>query len=170
MSASTCLPSSPLPRYYFIWGLGMYTQSAGFQGLCCTTKTPKKVSDYVPFNSAVQRLTFVHSPVGTRHNATINSNRWASRTPSQRRHQKNWVPPELCEQRSVPDKIVQYSKDDYVVGESSPGMLQRIANQFNNSPNAAQQSSDSEIQEIDSIPRYPVAELDADSWVRELVG
>lgn len=80
----------------------------------------------------------MHPSVGTRQNATINSNRWASRTPSQRRHQKNWVPPPLSEQSEVSDKITKYSNEDYIIGESSKALLQKIAHRFNNGPNPVQ--------------------------------
>lgn len=50
---------------------------------------------------------------------------------------KDWVPPELPEQRSASDRILQYSRQDYVIGESSPCMLQRIAHRFNNGPSLA---------------------------------
>ena len=112
-------------------------------------KTQKKVSEYVPFIIAVQWLTFIHPSVGTRHNATINSNRWASRTPSQRRHQKNWVPPPLSKQSSLPDKITQYSNEDYIIGESSKGLLKRIAHRFNNGPSQMQMVPELETTEFE---------------------
>lgn len=87
----------------------------------------------------------------------------------------------LSEQSSLPDKITQYSSQDYIIGESSKGLLQKIAHRFNNDPNPVQtvpmQTVDGpEIQrfEIDSVPiaeledYYPVTELNADNFVMEL--
>ena len=77
---------------------------------------------------------FIFPHVGTRHIATISSNRWASRTPSQRIHRKNWILPDLTEQCFATDKILHYSNHDYVIGESSHDMLQEIAHRLNNGP------------------------------------
>ena len=81
---------------------------------------------------------FTLPSIGTRHKATRNSNRWAGRPVSQRIHRKSWAPPDLLEQSSDSDKIMHYSQQDYVIGESSQVMLQRIAHRLNNGPNPAQ--------------------------------
>ena len=50
-------------------------------------------------------------------------------------HRKNWTPPDLPEQRSVPDRILQYAARDYVLGQSSQDMLQSIAFRLNSGHN-----------------------------------
>lgn len=92
---------------------------------------------------------FILPPAGTRQNAAINSNRWAGRPPSQRIHRKDWIPPDVSEQRPNSNKILHYSQQDYVIGESSQGALQRIAHRLNNGPSPAQilpESDDSDIE------------------------
>lgn len=50
-------------------------------------------------------------------------------------HRKDWTPPDLPEQRSVPDRILQYAARDYVLGQSSQDMLQSIAFRLNSGHN-----------------------------------
>ena len=71
---------------------------------------------------------------GTRPNAAINSNRWAGRTLSQQFRRKNWVPPDLLEQRHDIDRISHYSRKDYVIGDTSQDMLRSIADRLTNGP------------------------------------
>lgn len=110
----------------------------------------------------------------TRQNAAMNSHRWAGRTPSQRTHRRKWIPPHLPERGSDSDRIMHYSRQDYVIGESSQGMLQMIAHRLNNGPSAAQvvpelDTSDleSEMAEL-SRRRSEPAELYGDSLPVEL--
>ena len=72
--------------------------------------------------------------VGIRPNAAINSNRWAGRTLSQQIRRRNWVPPDLLEQRHDIDRISHYSRKDYVIGETSQDMLRSIADRLTNGP------------------------------------
>ena len=72
--------------------------------------------------------------VGIRPNAAINSNRWAGRTLSQQFRRKNWVPPDLLEQRHDIDRISHYSRKDYVIGETSQDVLRSIADRLTNGP------------------------------------
>ena len=72
--------------------------------------------------------------VGNRPNAAINSNRWAGRTLSQQFRRKNWVPPDLLEQRHDIDRISHYSRKDYVIGETSQDVLRSIADRLTNGP------------------------------------
>lgn len=51
-------------------------------------------------------------------------------------HPKVWTPPDLPEQRSVPDRILQYAARDYVLGQSSQDMLQSIAFRLNSGHNS----------------------------------
>ena len=51
-------------------------------------------------------------------------------------HLKNWTPPDLPEQRSVPDRILQYAARDYVLGQSSHDILQSIAFRLNSGHNS----------------------------------
>ena len=73
-------------------------------------------------------------PVETRPSAAVNSNRWASRTPSQHSSRKTWVPNDLLEQRHDISRISLYSRGDYVIGETSQDVLRSIANRLNNGP------------------------------------
>ena len=124
--------------------------------------------------SAVLWLTFILPRAGPRQIAAINSNRWAGRPLSQRIHRTDWTPPDPPEQRSGADKISQYSKQDYVIGESSAGMLQKIAHRLNNGPSPAQilpeiDSSDieSEMAEM-SRQKSAAVELDGNFFAVEL--
>ncbi|KAF6221270.1 hypothetical protein HO133_002125 [Letharia lupina] len=110
----------------------------------------------------------------TRQNVTLNSNRWAGRTPIQRIHHKSWIPPDLAEQRSDSDKISHYSKQDYVIGESSQGLLQRIAHRLNNGPSPAQMMPEPDTSDLESEmaelsrQRSAAIGLDANSFAVEL--
>ena len=73
-------------------------------------------------------------PVETRPSAAVNSNRWASRTLSQQLSRKNWVPHDLLEQRQDISRISLYSREDYIIGETSQDVLRSIANRLNNGP------------------------------------
>ena len=99
----------------------------------------------------------------------INSNRWASRPLSQRIHRKDWTPPSLPERRSAADEILHYSMQDYVVGESSQGMLRRIALRLNHGTSSAQTPPELDLLDSESRPGSVAVELHADSLV-ELEG
>ena len=73
-------------------------------------------------------------PVGSRPSAAVNSNRWASRTLSQQSSRKSWVPHDLLAQRQDIRRISLYSREDYVIGETSQDALRSIANRLNNGP------------------------------------
>ena len=81
---------------------------------------------------------FILPHVGIRQNVAINSNRWAGRTPSQLIHRRTWIPPDLLEKHSDSDKILHYSKQGYIIGESSQDQLQKIAHRLNNGPSPDQ--------------------------------
>lgn len=114
------------------------------------------------------------APVGNRKNAARNSNQWAGRPPSQRIHRKNWTPPDLREGRSDSDKILCYSSQDYLIGESSQDMLQRIAHRLNNGLSPPQTLPEQDTTELGSEmaelsrQRSAVAELQNDSFAVEL--
>lgn len=84
--------------------------------------------------------------------------------------------PDLSEHRSDSDKILHYAKQDYVIGESSQGMLQRIAQRLNNGPSPAQvlpelDSSDLESQMAElSRQRSAAREFSVNSHPVELDG
>lgn len=81
-------------------------------------------------------------------------------------HRKNWTPPELPEQRSVPDRILQYAAQDYVLGQSSQDMLQRIAFRLNSGHNLIEMGGldrselEAEVTE-ESRQRFAPVELDS---------
>ena len=77
---------------------------------------------------------FMSCPVETRPSAAVNSNRWASRTLSQQSSRKTWVPHDLLEQRQDIRRISLYSREDYIIGETSQDVLRSIANRLNNGP------------------------------------
>ena len=77
---------------------------------------------------------FMSCPVETRPSAAVNSNRWASRTLSQQSSRKTWVPHDLLEQRQDVSRISLYSREDYIIGETSQDVLRSIANRLNNGP------------------------------------
>lgn len=97
----------------------------------------------------------------------MNANRWSGRHPSLRAHRKSWSPPDLPEQGSASDKIMNYSRQDYVIGDSSPAMLQSIAHRLNHGPNTAQILPELDTSELESQmaelsrQRSAAAELDA---------
>ena len=72
--------------------------------------------------------------VETRPSAAVNSNRWASRTLGQQSSRKSWVPHDLTEQRQEIRRISLYSRDDYIIGETSQDVLRSIAYRLNNGP------------------------------------
>ena len=88
--------------------------------------------------------------VGTRPNAANNSNRWAGRTLSQQFRRKNWVPPDLPEQRHDIDRISHYSRKDYVIGETSQDVLRSIADRLTNGPNPVGAMAELDSSEIES--------------------
>lgn len=81
-------------------------------------------------------------------------------------HRKNWTPPDLPEQRSVPDRILQYAARDYVLGQSSQDMLQSIAFRLNSGHNPMEMGEldrselEAEVTE-ESRQRSAPAELDS---------
>ena len=109
--------------------------------------------------------------VGTRQNLGLPSRRWAGRTPSRQLRQKQWTPPDLNQrpQRS----ISTYSEKDYIIGDSTPSALRRIANLLTNGPSpkeAAKKTPAQETTDMESaypLPTGPV-ELDASSGRFEL--
>ena len=73
-----------------------------------------------------------NAKVGTRQNLNIPSRRWAGRTPSRQLRQKQWIPPDLSQR---PQRAIStYSEKDYVIGDSTPSALRRIANLLTNGP------------------------------------
>ena len=152
----------------------MCIQSASFQGLFCKTKTQRKVSDHIPSIRAASWLTFILPYVGTRQNVAINSNRWAGRTPSQRIHRNIWTAPDLPEQHSDSDKILRYSKQDYVIGESSQDQLRNIAHRLNHGPSPEQTVPELDTSELESEmaelsrQRSTATELDGNLFAVEL--
>lgn len=152
----------------------MCIQSANFQDLFCRTKTQKKVSDHVPSVRAVSWLTIILPYVGTRQNVAINSNRWAGRTPSQHIHRNVWTPPDLPEQHSDPDRILRYSRQDYVIGESSQDQLRNIAHRLNHGPSPEQTMPELDTSELESEmaelsrQRSTATELDGNLFAVEL--
>ena len=72
---------------------------------------------------------------------------------------------------------MQYSSEDYIIGESSKGLLQRIAHRFNNGPNPVQMVPELETTEFKPQIAHPlrapvelanntiaIAELDSNSF------
>ena len=82
-------------------------------------------------------------------------------------HRKNWTPPDLPEQRSVPDRILQYAARDYVLGQSSQDMLQSIAFRLNGGHNSMEMPLGLDRSELEaevteeSRQRSAPAELDS---------
>ncbi|KAI4204204.1 MAG: hypothetical protein LQ350_001395 [Teloschistes chrysophthalmus] len=68
----------------------------------------------------------------TRQITNATSRRWAGRTASRRTRQLQWTPPDLSHrpQRS----LSTYSQDEYVLGNSNPGAMKRIASLFRKGP------------------------------------
>lgn len=85
--------------------------------------------------------------VGTRPNAAISSNRWAGRTLSQQLRRKNWIPPNLPEQRH---RISHFSSKDYIIGETSQDVLLSIANRLTNGPNPVGDLPELDSSELES--------------------
>lgn len=88
-------------------------------------------------------------------------------------HRKDWIAPDLTERGSDSDKILHYSSQDYIIGESSQGMLQRIAHRLNNGPSPAQvqpepDTSDLESEMAEMSTQFLPAELDSNSFAIEL--
>ena len=152
----------------------MCIRLVNFRGHFYKTKTQRKVSSHTPFVRVVSRLTFVLSDVGTRQKVEKNSNRWAGRPPSQRVHRNNWIAPDLPENHSDSDKILRYSKHDYVIGESSQGQLQEIAHRLNHGPSPEQTMPELDTSELESEmaelsrQRSTATELDSNAFAVEL--
>ena len=73
---------------------------------------------------------------GARHNSVVHSSRWASQTPSQQLRHKHWTPPDLS-RRPEPEAIMsRYTAPQYVIGNTSYGMLRRIAHRLHNGPSS----------------------------------
>lgn len=100
-------------------------------------------------------LTACDLALETRQNQTTNSNRWASRTPSQQIRRKNWVPPDLSSDSHRVNTISRYSASNYILGDSSPTSLGRFARLFKSG------SSPTPDQAQSSMPNVP--ELAGDS-------
>ena len=98
---------------------------------------------------------------GTRPNAAINSNRWAGRTLSQQLRREQWVPPDLPERQEVIDRLSLYSRDDYIIGETSQDALRSTANRLINGPSPEgplELEASESLQELDStMPYYELA-------------
>ena len=73
----------------------------------------------------------------TRQHLVVNSSRWAGRTPSQQLRRKLWAPPDLTQVPLPSDTISRYSDQNFVIGDSSPNRLKRIAHRLLNGPSPA---------------------------------
>lgn len=56
--------------------------------------------------------------------------RWSGRRSSQRQLQREWVPPDITHRTQPLDVMSHYSNSSYVIGNSTPQRLKRIASQF----------------------------------------
>lgn len=88
--------------------------------------------------------------VGTRPNAAVNLNRWAGRTLSQQIRRKNWIPPDLAEQRQDIHRISHYSRKDYIIGETSQDVLRSTADRLTNGPSPVGALPEVDLFELES--------------------
>ncbi len=77
------------------------------------------------------------SSAAIRQQLVVNSNRWAGRTPSQQLRRQAWTPPDLARRPKPSNSISRYSDPNFVIGNSSPGVLRRITNRLINGPSPA---------------------------------
>ncbi|KAL8689851.1 MAG: hypothetical protein Q9218_004571 [Villophora microphyllina] len=69
----------------------------------------------------------------TRQITNATSRRWAGRTASRRTRQSQWTPPDLSQRPQRP--LSTYSHEGYVLGDSTPSTMKRIASLFRKGPN-----------------------------------
>ena len=120
---------------------------------------------------SIAQLTFA-SDVGTRQNLSLPSRRWAGRTPSRQLRQKHWRPPNLSQR---PQRALStYSEKEYVIGDSTPSALRRIANLLTNGSNPKEASkkeptgANDDDSNIFALPSAPV-EMDAQTSMARAV-
>ena len=91
----------------------------------------------------------------------FSSRRWAGRTPSRELRQKQWTPPDLSQRPQRP--ISTYSEKDYIIGDSTPSALRRIASLLTNGPSPKETSRKTAMQEnndTESVYKLPTAPVE----------
>lgn len=93
-------------------------------------------SQYSPFTTAdhPSSADLCSRLLAIRQQLVVNSNRWAGRTPSQQLRRQVWTPPDLAHRPQPSNSISRYSDHDFSIGNTSPGVLRRIANRLINGP------------------------------------